>query len=83
MNTNVDALPEVVRDGVTGMLFPAEDPQALAQFIRGLDRQKLAEMGSAGRADFLARFTGERMNRAILDCYRAVLYERALATRLA
>ena len=79
----VDALPEVVRDGVTGMLFPAEDPQALAKFIRGLDRQKLAEMGSAGRADFLARFTGERMNRAILDCYRAVLYERALATRLA
>ena len=80
--SNVDALPEVVRDGETGMLFPAEDPRALARFIRALDRQKLAEMGQAGRADFLARFTGERMNRAILDCYRAVLYERALASRV-
>ena len=49
--SNVDALPEVVRDGETGMLFPAEDPHALATFIRALDRQKLAQMEKAGRAD--------------------------------
>ncbi|GGD59661.1 glycosyltransferase [Croceicoccus mobilis] len=79
----VDALPEVVLDRQTGMLFPPENPQALADMLRQLDRQRLAEMGQAGRNDFLARFTGERMNRAILDCYREVLYERALASRAA
>lgn len=71
--SRVDALPEVVSDGVTGLLFPAADPPALAQLIRSLDRETLRELGRNARGDFLARFTGERMNREILELYDAVL----------
>ena len=71
--SRVDALPEVVRDGVTGKLFPAEDAEALAECIASLDRDELAMMGRAARQDFLERFTGEAMNQAILRVYEDVL----------
>ncbi|GMM60914.1 glycosyltransferase [Novosphingobium pituita] len=67
---DVDALPEIVIDGVTGIIVPPEDPDALAHAIRGLDRATLARLGRAARTHFLECFTSERLNREILDTYR-------------
>ncbi|WP_409329168.1 glycosyltransferase family 4 protein [Trujillonella humicola] len=52
-------LPEVVRDGETGLLVPADDPRALADAVVRLlqDPALAAALGSAGRADARARFS--------------------------
>ncbi len=49
--TRVGGTPEVVEAGVTGMLVPARDPEALAQAILALlaDRERGRQMGRAGR----------------------------------
>jgi glycosyltransferase involved in cell wall biosynthesis len=54
--TQVGAIPELVRDGVTGLLVPCRDPPALAAAIRRLlDTPELAlSLGRAGRAHLLA-----------------------------
>ncbi len=49
--TRVGGIPEAVEDGVTGMLVPPEDPQALADAIRWMVEHpaERAEMGRRGR----------------------------------
>jgi glycosyltransferase involved in cell wall biosynthesis len=49
--TSVGAIPELVRDGVTGLLVPPADPQALAGAIQRLlaDPELAAALGRAGR----------------------------------
>lgn len=53
--TNVGFVPDVVVDGVTGMLVPPGVPEETAiALAKALDRR--AEMGAAGRRHCLARF---------------------------
>jgi len=54
--TRVGAIPELVHDGVTGLLVPPRDPQALAAAIRRLlDTPDLgAALGRAGREHLVA-----------------------------
>ena len=54
--TRVGAIPELVRDGVTGVLVPPADPSALAGAIRHLLEmpELAAALGQAGRAHLLA-----------------------------
>jgi glycosyltransferase involved in cell wall biosynthesis len=49
--TRVAAIPEIVRDGVTGLLVPPEDPDAVAAAIARLAREPAlrSAMGRAGR----------------------------------
>lgn len=49
--TRVGGIPEAVEDGVTGLLVPPEDPQALADAIRWMIEHpaERAEMGRRGR----------------------------------
>ncbi len=49
--TEVGGTPEVVEPGVSGMLVPARDPDALAQAILAIfaDRERGRQMGRAGR----------------------------------
>jgi glycosyltransferase involved in cell wall biosynthesis len=55
--TRVGAIPEVVADGVNGVLLEPRSPQAIAAAIHALgrDRDALARMGEASRATILAR----------------------------
>ena len=68
--TSVGGLPEVVEDGVTGIIVPPENPVAIRDAIRGLDRAKAVEMGAAGRRRVERLFTADRMNRELIELYR-------------
>jgi glycosyltransferase involved in cell wall biosynthesis len=60
--SHVGGLPEVVEDGVSGLLFDPDDPAALADAIKLLvTHSALARsMGRAGRRRALQRFSGAR-----------------------
>lgn len=64
-------MPEVVRDGVTGLLVAPGDAAALAQAILRLvgDDAMRASMGEAGLALFRERFTAARMAEASVELY--------------
>lgn len=61
--TAVSAVPEVVRDGVTGLLVPPRDPKALAESMLALlgDRQRAGQMGVAGLRRLQEQFTEDAM----------------------
>jgi glycosyltransferase involved in cell wall biosynthesis len=67
----VGGLPEVVDDGVTGMLVPPDDVDALADALRTLadDAALRARMGDAGRRRALDRFSLEAMTRSYESLY--------------
>jgi glycosyltransferase involved in cell wall biosynthesis len=73
--TRVGGTPEVVVDGVTGLLVPPEDPGALAGALGRmiLDGALRRRMGEAGRIRALAEFTVEQMADRTLDLYGQVL----------
>jgi alpha-maltose-1-phosphate synthase len=58
VGSRVGGIPEVVADGKTGLLVPADDPAALARALNVLlaDRPLAAEMGRLGRARAEAKF---------------------------
>jgi len=72
--TPVGGTAEVVADGVTGLLVPPRDPDALAAALRRLldDADLRRRMGEAGRRRVAEQFTADLMTKRFLD-----LYERA------
>lgn len=71
----VGGIPEVVADGETGLLVPAEDAPALAAAMRRLadDPGLRAQLGAQGRARYLRQFSLETMTEATEAVYRQVL----------
>ncbi len=69
--TNVGGIPEMIEDGVTGLLVPPHDPEALADAIcRVLLDHPFADMlGRAGHRLVHERFCVERMVAAIESVY--------------
>jgi glycosyltransferase involved in cell wall biosynthesis len=69
--TRAGGLPEVVEDGVTGMLVPPGDPRALADAIESLWRNPdlRRKMGEAGRERVLAHFTANHVAQETLRVY--------------
>jgi glycosyltransferase involved in cell wall biosynthesis len=61
--TRVGAIPEVVADGVNGLLVEPRSAQAIASAIRTLaqDRGALARMSEASRATITARYSIRRL----------------------
>lgn len=69
ISTIEGSIPEIVDDGITGMLVPKNDAEELMKKIAWLlsNPDTRADMGKAGRAKFLARYTSDRMEQGIAD----------------
>ena len=69
--SDVASLPEIVEDGVTGFVVPANDAAALGDRLQLFRRDpgRVASMGKAARARVLARFTWDRVVQRCLDVY--------------
>lgn len=61
--TNVGGLPEIIKDGVTGMLVPPADPKALADAVCLLikDKALMGRMAGESRAWVRGRFDAKNM----------------------
>lgn len=72
--SDLGALPELVRDGETGLLFPAGDAAALAERIARLwgDAGLRARLGATARAFIAARCDAETYAAALLELYRGL-----------
>jgi glycosyltransferase involved in cell wall biosynthesis len=73
--TNVGGLPEVVKDGETGVLVPPGDPEALAEKIMWLLKNPSTrrKMGAAGRRRVEALFSGDLISKKYLKLYSNIL----------
>jgi L-malate glycosyltransferase len=72
--TRAGGIPEIVEDGVNGLLVPPRDHGAMAKAIVGLlkDEGERRRMGEAGFARVQARFTVERMVAETASVYARV-----------
>lgn len=72
--TAVGDVPALLRDGVTGVLVPAGDADALGAAIGRIlkDPALAADLGAAARRQALAAHGPARMAEAFLDLYRAL-----------
>src|SRR5882672_2139034 len=77
--TTAGGIPEIVEEGVNGLLVPPRDHHALAQgIVRALSDEALRRrMGEAGFARVNERFTVERMVEKTADVYRRVNSQRS------
>jgi glycosyltransferase involved in cell wall biosynthesis len=73
--SRVGGLPEVVEEGVTGLLVPPGHPLELKDAIRDLrdDPDRRHRMGEAGRKRVGERFTAAKMAELYLEVYQGIL----------
>ena len=72
--SRVGGVPEIVLDGVTGLLVPGEDASAFAQALESLlaDPAKARTLGEAGRERVVAEFTWPRIADQYFEIYNSV-----------
>lgn len=74
--TAIGGLPEMVEDGVSGLVVPPHDRAALAEGVRRLFAMSdtaLAALGAQARARALADYTRERYYREMVAIYRELV----------
>jgi glycosyltransferase involved in cell wall biosynthesis len=81
--TTVGGIPEIVDDGVDGVLVPPAEDEALAEAIAELltDPARRAEMAGAGRDKVTTQFSFETMVREYERIYDAALRRKGLHPR--
>jgi glycosyltransferase involved in cell wall biosynthesis len=79
--SRVSGVPDVVEDGLTGVLVPPRDPQALAREISTLieHRERAREMGRQGRLKVVPEFSVERMITKLEAVYRELLEAKGIS----
>lgn len=73
--SRLGALPDLVDDGRTGLLFTAGDSQALAACVEDFlsDAGRCAAMRRAARAEFELRYTADDNHRQLMTIYESAL----------
>ena len=73
--SRIGAIPELVIEGRTGLLFDPDNFDDFAQRIRWAwtHPREMHEMGRAARQLYLQRFTAERNYRILMDIYGSLL----------
>ena len=76
VGTEVDAVPDIVEHGRTGLLVPPGNAAALARALGALlvDRDRAREMGARGRERVLAHFTWGRVARRLAQVLRSAAF---------
>ena len=76
--TNVGGIPEIVKDGVSGILVSPKNAEALHSAMNELleDREKLKRMGHNGKRVCNESFDSKTMIRKVEDLYDSLLYEK-------
>ena len=69
--TDVPGCRDLIQDGISGLLVPPRDPEALARAIKTLvdDRERRLAMGAEARNTVLARHATSLINAQFLDLY--------------
>jgi len=77
VGSRTGGIPEVVADGVTGLLVEPDDPSALASALNALlaDPGRAAAMGQAGRDRAVAEFGWDTVAAQTATLYAKVLQE--------
>ena len=73
--SRVGGIPEVVDDGVTGLLVPADDPAPLADALNALlrDPVRAAEMGQVGRERAVDEFSWDAVAAQTAELYASLI----------
>jgi N-acetyl-alpha-D-glucosaminyl L-malate synthase BshA len=81
--TRVGGIPEVVEDGVSGLLVPAGDVDALARAVQRLigDPAARATLGQAARKRAQEQFSADRIVPRYIELYERVVSRRTWDTR--
>lgn len=79
VSTNISGIPELIRDGETGVLVPQKDPEGLAAGIRQQleNPTRAMAMAHAGRELVLREFDLRRNVTALADLFRESMVEAA------
>lgn len=74
--TAISGIPEVIEDGVTGLLIPENDPSAVSRAVLGLvrDRRSAIEMAERGRLKVQKQFNAQKNCQKILLLYQQSLF---------
>jgi N-acetyl-alpha-D-glucosaminyl L-malate synthase BshA len=81
--TRVGGVPELIDDGITGLLYPVGDIEGMSLGVLGLlkDREKLDAMREAGRKTAQKRFCSSLVVPHYVRYYESVLSGQGLGTR--
>lgn len=74
--SRIGGLPELIDDGVTGLLIEPGSKSSLLAALRKIGGMNFRSMGALARARYLEKFTAARMNEGI-----TLIYQRLLGMR--
>ena len=75
--THVGGISSLVKDGESGILFPANDPYTLASPIKQLsfDRKLAEKLSNGARQQALLRHDPERISQTLIKIYKQIIHE--------
>lgn len=80
VGTRIGGIPEIITDGLDGVLVPPDDAPALADALARLlgDAAARARLGEAGRATWQRQFSATRMARDVAAALRPLVVRRRM-----